>query len=287
MTDEMTDTKTDAIDLDAYFERIGYDGPRAPTLETLRAIHALHPASIAFENLNPLLGWPVKLDAASLEEKMVRRGRGGWCFEQNGLLLAVLRALGYRVTGLAGRVMWNQPEGEVRPRSHMLLRIDLDEGTYLADVGFGGLTLTAPLRLEADVEQETPHEPFRLAGAGEGEYVMEAGLRGEWKPLYRFDLQPQHRADYEVTSWYLCHHPSSHFRAGLIAARTAPEGRHALRDGELVTHHLHGETERRALATADELRDALENTFRIALPGAPELDAALERLAARPALAGA
>lgn len=202
---EMDTTET-TIDLDAYFRRIGYGGPRAPTLDTLRAIHALHPASIAFENLNPLLGWEVKLDAASLQEKMVRQGRGGWCFEQNLLLRDVLVALGFRVTGLAGRVMWNQPPGEVRPRSHMLLRVGLDEGTYVADVGFGGVTLTAPLRLDTEEEQPTPHEPFRLARM-DGDYVMQVKILGEWLSLYRFDLQPQHRADYEVTSFYLCHHP--------------------------------------------------------------------------------
>jgi N-hydroxyarylamine O-acetyltransferase len=282
----MDTTAETTIDLDAYFRRIGYEGPPAPTLDTLRAIHALHPASIAFENLNPLLGWEVKLDAASLQEKLVRQGRGGWCFEQNLLLRDVLLALGFRVTGLAGRVMWNQPPGEVRPRSHMLLRVDLDEGTYVADVGFGGVTLTAPLRLDAEEEQPTPHEPFRLARVDD-EYVMQVKIRGEWQSLYRFDLQPQHRADYEVTSWYLCHHPRSHFRAGLIAARSAPGLRHALRDGELVTHHANGVTERRVIADAADLREALETTFRLTLPDAPELDTALERLTARPALAGA
>jgi N-hydroxyarylamine O-acetyltransferase len=282
----MDTTAETTIDLDAYFRRIGYQGPRAPTLDTLRAIHALHPASIAFENLNPLLGWEVKLDAASLQEKMVRNGRGGWCFEQNLLLRGVLLALGFRVTGLAGRVMWNQPPGEVRPRSHMCLRIDLDEGTYVADVGFGGVTLTAPLRLETEEEQPTPHEPFRLARM-DGDYVMQVKIRGEWQSLYRFDLQPQHRADYEVTSFYLCHHPKSHFRAGLIAARSEPGLRHALRDGELVTHHANGATERRAIADAAALRHALETTFRLTLPESPELDAALERLTARPVLAGA
>ncbi|MGC2223788.1 MAG: arylamine N-acetyltransferase [Methylocella sp.] len=99
-------------------------GGRTPTLETLETVIARHTETIPFENLNPLLRWPVRLDPASLEEKMVRGGRGGYCFEQNLLLKNVLNALGYRVTGLAPRVLWNAPEGAITPRGHMLLRVD-------------------------------------------------------------------------------------------------------------------------------------------------------------------
>jgi N-hydroxyarylamine O-acetyltransferase len=268
---------TAEIDLNAYFERISYEGPRTPTLETLRAIVLLHPEAIAFENLNPLLGWPVRLDAASLEQKLVRGGRGGYCFEQNLLLKHVLEALGFRVTGLAARVLWNAPEGAVTARGHMLLRVDVGDEPYLADAGFGGLTLTAPLRLQADTEQSTPHEPFRLVRAGE-ELVMQAKIRAEWTALYRFGLQEQLLPDYEVTNWYLSTHPSSHFRTGLIAARADPDRRYALRNNELAVHHLSGSTERRTLTSPAELREALESALRLTLPEAPEVDAALERL---------
>src|SRR5258706_13268600 len=157
-----------AIDLDAYFRRIGYSGERTPTLDTLRALQCRHTEAIPFENLNPLLGWPVRLDAASLEQKLVRDGRGGYCFEQNLLFLHVLKALGFSVLGLAARVLWNVPAGVITSRSHMLLRVDIGEEPYIADVGFGGQVLTGPLRLEPDTEQATPHEPFRLLRAGEG-----------------------------------------------------------------------------------------------------------------------
>src|SRR5471032_2344964 len=99
------------IDLDAYFARIGYDGPRMATLETLRALHRLQPQVIAFENLDPLLGRPVRLDASSLEQKLVHGGRGGYCFEQNLLFAHALRAIGFKVTELAARVLWNVPAG--------------------------------------------------------------------------------------------------------------------------------------------------------------------------------
>lgn len=268
------------VDLDAYLARIGYAGPRTATLATLQAIHALHPRAIAFENLDPLLGTPPDLAAAPLQEKLVIGGRGGWCFEHNTLLWRALAALGFRVSGLAARVLWNVPAGTVTPRTHMLLRIELDGVTWLADVGFGGLTLTAPLRLQPGVEQPTPHEPFRLLAAGDA-FEMQARVRDAWQPLYRFDLQPQHPADYEVANFYLAQHPRSRFVNGLLAARADDGCRYALADNVLTLHRRDAPTERRVLRSAGQLRDALERDFRVKLPAHPGLDALLARLAAR------
>src|SRR4051794_39877223 len=102
---------TPSLDLDAYLSRIRYAGPRTATLETLEAVHALHPAAIPFENLNPLLGLPVGLDVESLQSKLVTGGRGGWCFEHNTLFRHALEALGFSVTSLGARVLWNAPPG--------------------------------------------------------------------------------------------------------------------------------------------------------------------------------
>jgi len=269
-----------AIDLDAYFERIGYGGGRTPTLDTLRAIHLRHPQSIPFENLNPLLGLPVRLDAPSLQQKLLFEGRGGYCFEQNLLLSHVLKELGFRVTELAARVLWNTPEGAVRPRSHMLLLVDLDAGPYVADVGFGGLTLTGPLRLQPDAEQATPHEPFRLIKMDE-EFVLQARFDEAWRPLYRFGLEKQLLPDYEVTNWYLSNHPESQFVTGLMAARPEPDRRYALRNNRLTVHHRTGRTEQRVLASAAEMRQTLESAFHLRLPDTPDLDIALTEIVRR------
>jgi N-hydroxyarylamine O-acetyltransferase len=266
----------DQLDLEAYFQRIGYDGERTPTLTTLQAIHARHVTTIPFENLTPLLRQPVRLDLASLQHKLVQSGRGGYCFEHNLLLRAVLYALGFQVTGLAARVRWNVPDELVTARGHMLLRVELDEQTYLADVGFGGLTLTTPLALTLDQAQPTPHEPFRIIADGDG-YLMQAQLGQAWKSLYHFDLQQQFLPDYEVTSWYLSNHPNSHFVTSLMAARPDTACRYALRNNQLTIHHLHGDTERRILSTVAELRAALEACFQIRLPTTPDLDPALQR----------
>jgi N-hydroxyarylamine O-acetyltransferase len=268
------------IDLDAYCARIGYDGPRVPSLEVLRAVHERHAAAIPFENLNPLLGWPVPLDAASLETKLVRQRRGGWCFEQNGLLRHALDALGFSTRGLAARVLWGGAATTLGPRSHMVLEVTIAGEPFLADVGFGGLTLTSPLRLVEDIEQDTPHERFRLRAVQAGEHVLEAALDG-WQPLYRFRRDEQLLPDYEVSSWYLCHHPDSWFRRDLAAARTFPGGRFALRNNVFTARRAGHDADTRVLSTAAEIRAVLETDFQIALPTAPELDAVLTTIAAR------
>ena len=134
------------LDLDAYLKRIGYSGPRNSTLETLRALQLKHPLAIPFENLDTLTGRPVKLDVTSLERKLVHSRRGGYCFEQNLLFKHVLTSLGFDVTALAARVVWERP-AEVRARTHMVLLVALDGRRYICDVGFGGLTATAPIEL--------------------------------------------------------------------------------------------------------------------------------------------
>src|SRR5580704_18152588 len=151
------------VDLDAYLARIGYDGPREATLPVLCALHALHPAAIAFENLDPVLGRPVSLDLDALQSKLLGQRRGGYCFEQNAVFRSALEALGFAVTPLIARVVWMAPpDRPLGPRSHMLLKVDLPEGPYIADVGFGGQLSSAPLKLAEGLEQPTAEASFRL-----------------------------------------------------------------------------------------------------------------------------
>ncbi|HEX7011786.1 MAG TPA: arylamine N-acetyltransferase [Steroidobacteraceae bacterium] len=267
------------FDLGSYLRRIGYAEQPVPTLETLRKIHERHPHAIAFENLNPLLRIPVRLDEASLVKKILHGRRGGYCYEHNLLLKRALEEIGFEVTGLAARVLLNRPEDAITPRTHMLLRVDLDEETWIADVGFGGMTLTAPLRLIEDEAQSTPHEPFRVVRF-HSDYLLQTQVRTEWRTLYRFNLEEQHLPDYEVANWYLSNNPESHFVTGLIAARSSPGRRYALRNNELAVHELGGKTTRTRLTTAGELRECLERTFGLELPEVPELGRTLERIAA-------
>lgn len=262
--------------LEGYMQRVGYEGPARPDLETLRALHELHPAAIPFENLNPYCRLPVLLDNESIYQKLVEGRRGGYCFEQNLLLDRVLRELGFNVQGLAARVRWNQPEGTVQARGHMLLLITLGGQRYIADVGFGGLTLTAPLLLEPGLEQSTPHERFRLLPEGD-EFQLQALIKGQWQSVYQFSLQPQLLPDYEVSNWYLSNYPQSHFLAGILVARSVPGRRLTLRNNQLSEHRLNGGTEKRIIENGAELKAVLENVFGLDLTGLPDLK---ERLAA-------
>ncbi len=265
------------MQLDAYFSRIGYSGARTATLEVLRAIVARHVQAIPFENLNPFTQLPVRLDLQSLENKLIHQRRGGYCFEQNMLLWSVLQQLGFAVDGLAARVSWNTPPDTTLPRTHMPLHVRLDGESHIVDVAFGGMTPTGVLRLASDIEQPTPHEPFRFLQDGTL-FTMQARVREQWRPLYAFNLQPQLPVDYEPVNWYLSTHPQSRFVVNLIVARCDEDRRHALFNRELAVHPLHGESQRRMLESPDELRQVLSDVFLIDLRRIPQLDAALARL---------
>ncbi|HLH94794.1 MAG TPA: arylamine N-acetyltransferase [Xanthobacteraceae bacterium] len=265
------------IDLDAYFQRIGFTGPAAVDRDTLAALHRLHPQAIPFENLDPLLGVPVQLDSASLEAKLVRSGRGGYCYEHNLLFMHVLQALGFAVRGLSARVLLGA--AGTRARAHMLLAIDLGGERHIADVGFGGATPTTPLRLDFDGEQASPHEPYRIVCA-QGDFVLQSKIGEAWKSIYQFDLQEQLLADYDVANWYKSTSPNSYFTKNLMAARAVEGRRFALRNAEFSVHHRDGITERRTLRTPLELREMLTGAFALKLPASGALDAALARLTA-------
>jgi N-hydroxyarylamine O-acetyltransferase len=265
-----------SIDLDAYCRRIGFTGKRAATLETLRAVHRLQPEAIAFENLDPLLKRPVRLDVASLEQKMLQDGRGGYCFEQNLLLSHALKAIGFKVSEHTGRVRWNLAKDVVTPRMHMVLVVEAEGQNYLADVGFGGNTLTGPLLMSSRDEQATPHEPARLIDEGDW-LVAQVKIRDAWASLYAFDLTEQMLPDLELSNWYTSAHPSSRFVNELIAMRVLPDGRYALLNNQLARHRLGRDTERRSLHSVPELRDALTDIFRLKLPECSELDTVLAR----------
>lgn len=264
-------------DIDSYCERIGYSGARAPTLATLRALQGRHPLSIPFENLDTLRGTPVRLDLDSLERKLVHGRRGGYCFEQNLLFKHVLGALGFDATALAARVVWERPAGEQRARTHMVLLVVVDGERYVCDVGFGGLTPTAPLQLVEGVEQPTPHETFRVVRVS-SEFAVEALVRGAWKRLYRFDLQEQQQVDIELLNHYVMSHVESPMLGRLVAARAAADRRFGLVNGLLNVHHLHGASEQRRLGSVAELKEVLESTFGVAVPRGAEADTALARV---------
>jgi len=255
------------IDLSAYFDRIGYGGPAEPTLAALSDVHRLHVSAIPFENLTPLMGDPVPLDIESLQTKLVHGGRGGYCFEQNMLLWAALRQMGFEVQGLAARVLWGAPDdAPVRHRSHMVLLVTLAEGRFIADVGFGGLTMSAPLALRTDGPQPTPHEPFRLVAAPGDAFDVHADVGDRRLALYRFDLAPQLPVDYEPLNWFVATHPASPFPSHLMGARAEPHRRLALSDTRFTVRETGKPPVERTLSSLAELAEVLTAEFGLTLP---------------------
>jgi N-hydroxyarylamine O-acetyltransferase len=253
------------MDLDAYFARIGYSGPRTPDPCVLRALTSLQPRSIASENLAVAAGGVPDLSLTVIEAKLVHAKRGGYCYEQNALLQSVLRALGFRVTALSARVRYRLPPDYVDGRGHMVLCVDTAEGRFLADAGFGGLTLTGPVALRFDEVQATPHEDVRLISADD-DYRLQARLAGEWVDVYQFDLSPQLPPDFVTQNWYTATRPGATFRNNVIVTRPVAGGRYALFNHTLTWRPLGGAPERSAVVGAAALTDVLRDVFALAVP---------------------
>jgi N-hydroxyarylamine O-acetyltransferase len=267
-----------AFDKDAYLDRIGIGGRPDPTLETLCMVVGGHCSAIPFENIDVLLGRTPKLALGSLQAKMVHGKRGGYCFEQNLLLRAGLRALGFTATGMIGRVVRSFPVDAPRYALHMVVRVDLLEGPFLVDVGFGNLTPTRPIAMVPIIEQDTPHEPMRLLPVG-SELVLQAKLADTWENLYRLCSHAVVDADYDVANWFTATNPESVFVSNMIAARAGLGGaRHTFLNGRVSLRLSDGTVDRQELVDDVRIHDVLSHTFGLAV--SPEdIRFALEALA--------
>lgn len=262
--------------LPRYLARIGYRGPVAPTLEVLAALQAAHIAAIPFEAIDALTGAGIDIGAEAVDAKLIGQRRGGYCFEQNGLFLRVLRAIGFEAEGLLGRVRWMLPDdAPPTPRTHMVVRVTLGGRRWLTDVGFGAAVPPQPLAMDSEEAQPTRHESYRVIRQG-AEWQVAAAIEGEWRTLYRLDDVAPPMIDYELGNWYTSAHPASHFRHQLIAARTTADARYGLRDNRLTTRLADGRIDRRYLS-AEEIERTLAEIF--LLPVRPHWRPAIERAA--------
>ena len=267
------------IDVTGYFSRISYMGPSDPTVEVLAALVAAHNRSIPFENLDPVMGVPVvDLRPDALFDKLVRRRRGGYCFEHNGVMAHVLAQLGFEVDVLGGRVVWMNTSGELPAQTHQALAVTVpgDDGRYLVDVGFGGQTLSSPIRFETDTVQQTRHEPYRIREHGDG-YVLESEIRDAWEPLYLFTTRPFPMIDRQVGSWYVSTYPESGFVTGLSVALVTDDARWNLRGRNLAIHSKK-KSERIRFDTAAQVVEALTDRFGIDLTGLGDVEARVNQV---------
>jgi N-hydroxyarylamine O-acetyltransferase len=264
------------IDIPAYFARIGYTGPQEASLAALHGIMAAHVRSIPFENLDVLLGRAISLEPGRIAHKLIDERRGGYCFEQNTLLLHVLESLGFAVTALSARVRVQRPRDVQPARTHMFLRVEVGDESWLADVGIGGFSLTAPLRLELDTPQTTPHEPRRIVSEGawtgfalrapDARLFHQAYFADSWHDICDFTLEAMPEIDRVLGNWYTSAHPESHFRNRLIVARATDEGRVTLANRELGIRRRDGQSEARLLESPEELLAVLAQHFGLQFP---------------------
>jgi N-hydroxyarylamine O-acetyltransferase len=262
-----------------YLQRLGYDSPPPPTLQTLRDLQLRHVCTFAFESLSTLLRLPVPIDLPSVEQKVLFDGRGGYCYELNQMFLALLQALGFDARGITGRVVMGGPPDARTARTHRLSLVTLDGVRYITDVGFGGMVPSSPLQLDTQAVQATAHEPYRLTlNEQEGSYTLWAEVAGEWRGLYVFDLQVQADIDYEIGNWYVSTHPGSPFLGQLKVARLAAGERHTLNNAHYAIHYLDRPSDKRVIQSTDELLDVLGTTFGIRVPVHPQLDSTLDGL---------
>lgn len=247
----------DTIDLKRYFERIAYEGAGAPTADTLARLQLAHATHIPFENLDLQLGRPIRLDLESLQAKLVSAERGGYCFEQNTLFAAVLEQLGFAVTRLAARVRWGTTR--LLPRTHMLLKVEASDRSWLADVGFGGAGLLQPVPFEAGPEIRQGAWTYRLSEEP-GVHVMQTRHGGAWQDMYAFTLEPQQPIDFEVANWYVSTHPDSRFVLTLTVQRPLPDVRYSLHNREFSEQRGNA-VHTRTIADDDEILALLAANF--------------------------
>jgi len=252
----------DPIDVDAYLRRTGADRPLAPSREALARLHQAHVESIPFENLDLLLGRPIAIDLPALQAKLVDARRGGYCLEQNTLFQAVLEALGYEVTALAARVRAGTTA--IRPRTHMLLVVELSGSRCLVDVGFGGDGPLHPLPLEPGRETWVGATGHRLREEA-GTWILEGHAGEAWTDLYAFTLEPQHAVDFVMANHFTSTWPASPFLGSLTVQRSFPERRVVLRNRGLFIRQGRV-TEASTIRDPDHLLEVLEHHFDLAFP---------------------
>jgi N-hydroxyarylamine O-acetyltransferase len=248
-----------------YLHRLGSEQHVAPTLESLRRLHVAHRETFAFENLTIQSGGGISLMLADLERKFLDEGRGGYCFEHNTLFAAALAGIGFRPATLLGRVRRGPPERWCR--THMVLRVPVDDEPWLADVGFGAIGTLEPLPLRDGARSTQTGFEYRVAREGHLWVLSVSDAAADTQDLYEFSDDPQTPWDVEVANHFTSTHPESAFRRTLTIQRSGRTERLVLR-GETLERYRDGRVEVESIDRRDWPRLARE-LFEITLPAGP------------------
>lgn len=259
------------INRENYAKRIGFSGKFQPDFETLAAIQRLHTCSIPFENLDVIRDLPIHIEPELIEEKLVNRQRGGYCFEQNGLLLEVLTEIGFDTTPMEARVRIGNPRDYLPPRTHLFVKVELDGTPWIVDSGAGGTSLTSPIKFEVDTVQETLHEPRRIT-CEDGVYFHQIRYGDTWEDVYEFSGQPMPEIDREVSNWWVstCH--KAKFKRNMFVALGRDNGERFGYLNGVFTHRRGAEILREITVTNDEeLLEIMAREFGLVFPSGTDL----------------
>ena len=258
----------DSFDLDAYLRRIRWSGSLAPGLDTLARLLRAHMQSIPFENLDVLLGRPIRLDLAGVQAKLVGASRGGYCFEHCALFAAALEALGFEPLRHAARVTLYMPHSAA-PRTHMFLSVPLAEGTFVVDPGFGALAPRVPVPLQAGVLARLDSESHWMGRDGRF-WVLHAQAGAEPVQAWASTLEKECAADFDLSNHYTSTHPASPFVNRILLRALTDDGRVTVANREFTLRR--GSTTQTAqLADRAALRAVLEQYFGFDLPEVEQL----------------
>jgi len=247
---------------DDYLCRVGQLAPSGASIDTLRRLHLAHREAFLFENLSIQMGGGISLALPDLERKFLDQGRGGYCFEHNTLFAAALREAGFESTTLLGRVRRGPPERWAR--THMVLRLTIDDEVWLADVGFGAVGLVEPIPLRDGATAEQGGFTYRLRRDAHLWILSIRDAAGVETDLYEFSEEPQTPMDVEVANHFTSTHPESIFRKALTIQRTARDDRTILRS-DVLTRMRHGRMVDIPFPR-ERLRDLAREEFAIELP---------------------
>jgi N-hydroxyarylamine O-acetyltransferase len=250
----------------AYLQRIAVPRPLGVDTVTLHVLHRAHQLTVPFENLSMHLAEPISLADEDLIDKIVRRGRGGICYELNGAFALLLQSLDVEVTRVAARVYGDDGRLGI-PLDHMALIVRPSDGSgpWLADVGFGRHS-TYPLLFDSRHEQDDPGGHFRLADTPDGD----VDVFRDGQPQYRIDTRAFTQSDFVPTCWWQASSPDSHFTQSTICSRLTETGRISLSDRTLIITDNGVRTEEQ-LPSDQAVLDAYRQHFNITLDRMPEV----------------
>ncbi|OHC26848.1 MAG: arylamine N-acetyltransferase [Pseudomonadales bacterium RIFCSPLOWO2_12_59_9] len=263
----------------AYLQHLGTHAPLLADRENLDRLIAAQLQRVPFENIDVLLQRPIVLDADAVFAKVVERGRGGYCFEINSLFARLLLSFGYCVSLLGARVRWGlASDAATTMLSHLLLRVELSQGSFIVDTGFGGPTPPCAMPLEGRAGlADCPYQLLAPNQAGEP-YQLQALQNGQWQTMYQFDLQPQVWVDHIARSWYTSTHPDSIFLSTLMCARSSGELRLSLGNRNFSRRAPDGRVEQQTIDSAAQLLALLRHEFGLKLDPLSDGEALRQRL---------